>query len=246
MYLKNPDIKTPNGNTSIWRYMGIEKFLYLITSRKLFFTRLSKMTDKYEGSVPEEIFHKRLKEIAKEIEVDPFDRILNEGREIEKFRDYTFINCWTINRHESYALWKIYLKGSTCGIAIKSTVGKLKKALKSFSDKHDFYIGQVNYTNDFIKYPPNQYHLTITKKPYYKFESELRVFMNYDEEIEKRIPFFSDITGLEIDIDIHELIETIYISPFTGSWFHKSFKEIITKIDNRLTNNIISSRIKDE
>ncbi len=168
------------------------------------------MTDKYEGSLPEEYFRKRLEEISKEQEGDPFDIIQKERREIEKFRNYTFINCWTVNRHESYALWKIYLKGSTSGIAIKSTVGKLKKSLNSFSDNSDYYIGQVNYSNELMRYPPNQYQLSVTKKPYYKFEDELRVFMNYDEDVEKRNPIFSNLTGWEMDIDIHELIDKMH------------------------------------
>ena len=246
MYIKNPDIDTPNGNTIIWRYMGIDKFLHLITEKKLFFSRLSKMTDKYEGSLPEEVFRKRLKQITKNSNEDPFPKIIKERREIEKFRYYTFLNCWTINRNESYALWKIYLSGSTCGIAIKSTVGRLRKSIESIPNNSDFYIGKVNYSKDLINYPPNQFQLTIAKRPYYDYEKELRVFFNYDESVEKKNPIYSELPGWEMDIDIHELIDRIYISPFTGRWFKKSLKEIMQKIDPKLESIIQFSNIKDE
>jgi hypothetical protein len=88
--------------------------------------------------------------------------------------------------------------------------------------------------------------LTITKKPYYEYEKEMRVFYYYDPEVEKRNPIIAQINGWYVDIDIKELIDRIYISPFTGQWFHKSFKEVVKKIDPELVGLIVSSEIRDE
>ena len=119
--------------------MGIEKFFHLLITQKLFFTRLSRMSDKYEGAVPEQLIIKRIEEIVKEKGGDPAALIHKERKNIEKFRDYTFLNCWTINRNESYALWKIYLKGSNGGLAIKSTVSKLKKSIENKTPEQEFF-----------------------------------------------------------------------------------------------------------
>lgn len=246
MFKKDKKIETPNGNTIIWRYMGIDKFLHLITSKQLFFTRLSKMTDKYEGSLPDEILHKIIQQIHKETNGDPFDRIIKKRREFEKFKDFTFINCWAKNRNESYALWKIYLRGSSSGVAIKSTVGKLRKSLESQPDNFDFYIGDVKYNSVNLELPPTPHQLTLLKKPYYEFENEVRVFFDYDEEFEKRTPLFSETPGWALNIDIEELIDSIYISPFSGKWFEKPFREILNKIDKNLAEKTVSSKIRDE
>ncbi|MBA7585008.1 hypothetical protein ES708_26977 [subsurface metagenome] len=176
MYTSTPEIRTPNGNTIIWRYMGIDKFLHLITQNQLFFTRLSKMTDKYEGTLPERNFIKRMNELIQK-GIDPFPKALKEKKNLESFRNFTFLNCWTIGREESYALWKIYLGGASCGVAIKSTVSKLRKSIERETSEQDFYIGEVEYTNYIKDDLPNPIQLTVTKSLYYEYESELRVFL---------------------------------------------------------------------
>jgi hypothetical protein len=124
--------------------MGIEKFFHLLMAKQLFFSRLSRMTDKYEGALPEELVIERIKQIKSEEIGDPFDIIHKERKEIEKFRHFTFLNCWTINRTESYALWKIYLKGSTGGIAIKSTVSKLRRSIENIKTILVFILAKLN------------------------------------------------------------------------------------------------------
>jgi len=244
MQKKDPKIVTPNGNTMIWRYMGIDKFLHLITSKQLYFTKLSKMTDKYEGSLPDEILLKIVQQAISE-NLDPFDKLIKKRIEFEKFKDFTFINCWAKNRNESYALWKIYLRGSSSGVAIKTTVGKLKKSLESQPGNFDFYIGDVKYNSKNLNFPPTQHELTLIKKPFYEFENEVRVFFDFDE-IEKRKMLTSGTSGFALDIDIAELVDSIYISPFSGNWFEQPFKEMLNKIDRNLAKKIVSSKIRDE
>ncbi len=246
MFIKNQNIQTPNGNTIIWRYMELEKFLHLILNKQLFFSRLSKMTDKYEGTLPGELVKRRIIQIAQKNKADPFEAVAKEQREIEEFRNFTFINCWSINRNESYALWKIYLRGSNSGIAIKSTISKLRKSIESIKDNPDFFIGKVDYKNHFKEYPPDNFQLTLAKKPFYEFERELRVGYSYSPELEKETPILSQVSGYYIDIDISQLIEKIYISPFTGSWFYKSFNETIQKLNPELALLVTSSQIKDQ
>lgn len=52
MIVKDDRILKPHGNTVIWRYLGLEKFLDLLASNELFFTNAEKLTDKYEGVLP--------------------------------------------------------------------------------------------------------------------------------------------------------------------------------------------------
>jgi hypothetical protein len=246
MYLSDSNIETPNGHTIIWRYMGIDKFLHLITTKKLFFCRLSKMTDKFEGSLPKDNFTKRLNQLSKNQDKDVFETARQERMELEKFKNYTFVNCWSIGREESYALWKIYLQGSACGVAIKSTVSKLRKSIESVSDEVSFYLGKVNYTNFIKEDPLTQLSLTTTKSLYYEYENELRAFFITDETVEKSNKILSLIPGWNVEIDINILIDQIYISPFTGSWFKDSFIDIIEKVHPNFTRLIKVSNIQDQ
>ena len=52
MIVKNKNLDIPHGNTVIWRYVGLDKFLDLLISQELFFSNAAKMSDKYEGLIP--------------------------------------------------------------------------------------------------------------------------------------------------------------------------------------------------
>jgi len=245
MYKSNKNIETPNGNTIIWRYMSIDKFLHLITAKQLFFCRLSKMTDRFEGRLPKDNYTSRISQIVQSEGISALPKANKERIEIEKFKDQTYINCWTISREESYALWKIYLRGSSCGIAIKSTVSKLRKSIELESKNVDFLIGKVIYTKFLKDYPPPYEVLTTTKSPFYDYEKELRVFFKLNEIDEEKDSVHLR-PGWNVKLDITELIDRIYISPFIGKWFYDSLIEILTNIDEKLADLIEFSKIEDE
>jgi hypothetical protein len=46
-----------------------------------------------------------------------------------KTRRKVAISSWHINEYESFAMWQIFTQNSE-GLAIQSTIGRLKKALK--------------------------------------------------------------------------------------------------------------------
>lgn len=52
MIVKNKNLDIPHGNTVIWRYIGLDRFLDLPMSQELFFSNAAKMFDKYEGFIP--------------------------------------------------------------------------------------------------------------------------------------------------------------------------------------------------
>ncbi len=115
MIVKDNRAETPHGNSIIWKYYGLDKFLDLLFNESLFFTNANKMTDKYEGLIPK----RNEKHILKSVEKDN-KKQFNQKHFIDlinALKKLTLINCWTINRDESYALWKIYLGGAKAGVA---------------------------------------------------------------------------------------------------------------------------------
>ncbi len=241
----------PHGNTVIWRYLSLDKFLDLIISKDLFFTNAAKMTDKYEGLIPKRNQEYLLKQIKndgyslKDAEIESQIRLYQTN----SLRELTLLNCWTINQHESYALWKIYLGGAKSGVAIKTTVGKLTRAIIKGKDPfdEDIFIAKVN-SADFIKEEPeNRFNVITTKNKFYEYEKELRLFIFHYPSSEGGIkPPYNLSIGRKFNIDIHELIDEIYLSPFTGRWFDNTINELIKQINPDLSRKIKNSEILDE
>lgn len=264
--MKIEKIGSIHGNNKIWRYMSLEKFIDLLLSRSLFFANANKMEDKFEMAVP--IFPKsESKAISDRGSGMIFKRELSQ-KEIElanKFKENTYISCWSLNDAESYALWKIYLGGSSNGVAIKSTVSKLIHCLESvshtstsdyskldFEAKNPFFeidtfkIGIVEYKNHIEPKNLNKTNLAITKKQFYDYEKELRVFGTsknqflspVSEEYQKGLS-----NGFSIPIEIELLIDEIVLSPYSTAWFKENLIKLIGILNSDLSSKILDSEI---
>ncbi len=142
MYEVNPRITCScDDSTKIWRYLDFTKFVSLIETSSLFFCRSDKLRDPFEGSLPLVNVKLRQEEPKpKNGYVDifkPYSEMI--GREIRKF---IHLNCWHINEYESEAMWNIFLKSDE-GVAIQSTVGKLKRSFHM--SQTPVFVGDVKY-----------------------------------------------------------------------------------------------------
>ena len=250
MIVKNENLESPHGNTVIWRYIGLDKFLDLLISQELYFSNAAKLSDKYEGLIPkrnQDYLLKAFKNKGLSNEQAEFEK-QKTLKHIHELKALTLLNCWTINQSESYALWKIYLGGSKSGVAIRTTVSKLTKAIKKGNDpyKEVIYISKVKYT-DFIKDDPeNRFNIITTKNKFYEYEKELRLFIfhQHNENENKNIPY--DISeGRRLKIDLNELIDEIYLSPFVGKWFDTTLIAILNTVNPELSKKIKNSEILD-
>lgn len=126
MYKESRHYHTPVDETIIWRYMDFTKFVDLLLNGKLFFNRSDNFEDPFEG-----IFRLKDYESTKEFWTDE-----------ELTKKFYFLNCWHMNNNQSDAMWKIFLDTKN-GIAIKSSIGNLKRSLEDSSD--EIFIGEVYY-----------------------------------------------------------------------------------------------------
>src|SRR4051794_7246539 len=100
----------PGDDEILWRYIDVAKFMALLESQELFFCRLDKLQDKYEGHYSRSTIDYHL-DLAKEVDPDKDmqNQILQAHlRELSETRQFTFVNCWHRNFSESLAMWKIY------------------------------------------------------------------------------------------------------------------------------------------
>ena len=243
--------KLKDENIVIWRYMSLFKFIDLLKTEELHLARMDKFEDIREGSLPFDIY----KQMYSNMEI----RILKNEKEIEIASHNaniartmsTYINCWTSNEKESYALWKIYLD-NTDGVAIKSTKERLNKALSLYKGKFD--IDEVQYIdfND-IDYFKRKHQTKIAadriKDLPYKYENEIRVIYvdkTIKIEIDKKInPIEIKVASFKkLKVNLDTLIQEIYVPPYASKGFERVIKDIIGKygLDKKVKNSAIEIR----
>lgn len=235
-----------HGNNVIWRYTSLDKFLYLLNYEKLFFSNVGEMTDQYEGKLPPRNRSSYISKLVKNgySEEEAEIELLREENEYEKFKQLTFVNCWTIDPSESYALWKIYLGGSKSGIAIKTTFSQLKKSI--INNNHNIAFEKVKYLDFINDYKFDRTQLFTTKRTYYAYERELRLLsLHYHLGQGKVEPNLINKYGYGIDVNLNELIQNIYVSPFVGSWFNDIVRKTIALKNPDLASKVVTSEIRD-
>lgn len=151
-----------------------------------------------------------------------------------------FINCWHIAEHESAAMWGLYSKNDE-GVAIVSSERRIINALSG--EKKEILGGKMSYadydTEEFVMEDHNSFIPVLHKRVSFTHEQEYRlVYWDTDvthktvellsnkgpvrstigrteDEIEQMTPH----PGYGVQCDLPTLIESVYVSPLSPSWF---------------------------
>ena len=215
MYVNNSNITLPDDNTVIWKYLDLSKFLDMLLSKQLFMSRSDKFEDQYEGTFSEPTFEEIRKISADNPKFLDF---------YKSHREKVTISSWHINEYESFAMWQIFTQ-NTEGLAIQTTIGRLKKALEQ-EKKSEQFIGEVNYIDykkEFIPFDDNFFPFLFKRKSF-QYEREIRIISDMSKK-DIRID-----NGLKVDVDLDEMIEKIYIHPKSENWYKKLVIELVSKL----------------
>lgn len=281
LYFSTVDIfDTPADDIIIWRYMNWEKFEYLIKNQKLFMSSPIKFTqDAKEGfptkdigdfikSTIENVYHQHIKPNYKEISVGGIKLTGNSYRDLKtltnvwkKIYRYClprfYISCWTERDYESEQMWKSYIEKEEdrkTAIAIKTTVGDLKKSLKT-SGLFDLVRVQYFDSKTLLQKTKEEYfrilqgvyplvrYMLLNKRNCFKDDKEIRLMtdnlMQNRTQWEKNsiLSFCGDsdfdyeqpleFEAMKIPIDLQALIREIRISPWADSSFVNTIKELL-------------------
>ena len=219
--------KHPNNQEQkIWRYFDFTKFVDLLNTESLYFSRSDKFDDIFEGSFPKESVADRISTINKLINSrkigTQFSPHSFEERRIREKLDYA-INCWHLNDYESAAMWKIYLKSDE-GIAVQSRFSRLKSELDKSS--HKIFLGVVNYKDyekDYIDWSI-ELNAYLHKRNSFLYEKELRAIIWKPTETElNKIDLSTG--GIKIKVDLKNLVENVFVSPKSPLWLTSLVKE---------------------
>ena len=240
---KHEDLRAPHGRKVVWRYMGLDKFLDLAVSQRLYFVNASRLSDQYEVTLPPFTLRERENSLRKRglDGAELAEQMTAFEQAHRPLRQRAMVNCWSLGRHESYALWKIYLDGARAGVAVRSTVSALRKALEQGDDPEpeDVYFAEVEYGDYLPDEEINPYTLVSRKRNFYAYEKELRLFM-------LREPASASEQGRFVQVDLDAMIDRVYLSPFAGPWFRKTFEQALKRINPALVDRLELSLIRDQ
>jgi len=197
----------------------MDKLLHTILYRSLFFCSLETLKDVWEGAYDRH-YLKLSQIVSAAMKGDePIDDKDEQDKIQKDYRMRTCINCWHLNEYESAAMWSLY--SGTNGIAIVSTVDRLVNAISGAPQA--ISIGQVRYV-DFR----SGEHQTLQplsepamfKRKSFEHEQEIRAFTTADNAS----------GGIDVPVDLIQLIEVIVISPEAPNWHEPMIKDILKKI----------------
>jgi hypothetical protein len=227
----------PDEDTKVWRYLDFTKFVSMLDKRALYFSRVDKLEDRFEGAYA--------KASAERLKANLLAESPECAAQIELFmqqhhRHDIFVNCWHMNRHESDAMWKQYVRTNE-GVAIQSTYKSLSGSLRSW--RYPLFAGKITYVDyDCNYFPPHSLYLPVLhKRRSFEHENELRIIHSHQLiEIHKfgedgippaggrPMPPPPD-PGLAIPVDLEALVEQVYVAPTTATWFRELVKSVLVK-----------------
>ena len=230
MFTDHPIFEKPiDPNATIWRYLDFTKFVDLLDTRSLFFTRSDLFHDRFEGSYPQ--FNVKARpQVYGGVNAIP-ESVIEMATETSKLcRRWMAINCWHLNPHESAAMWRLYLKSNE-GVAIRSTYSNLASSLLPCND--NIYSGVVKYIDYQSEWMPegNLFYPFLHKRKSFAHENELRCVIcrfpkSIGEEAKKEEPI-SD--GIRVAVDLSRLISGISVAPESQPWLMRLVESVSRK-----------------
>lgn len=238
--------------TPIWRYMDLPRFVAILSSQTLWFAKAARFEDGYDGfcrvQFPKELENDsspkvitRTKEGQTTLVSLPRMMLDITGLSAEYFhsaRDHLYVNSWCM-AHESMAMWQIY-GAAGGGLALKSTVGRYKRAAKFNVRAEQYTFGAVKYDADLtssgdlnldlrhgaIPVPGPGVWEKLLKVAFYKrtcfeYEREWRAALYQDNP--------PDWAGCGIEFDLKELISAVYVGPRADAFFQDVVNAIMYK-----------------
>jgi len=220
------DYEIPNDDSVIWRFLDLAKFISLLKERALFMTRADKFEDQFEGAVCALVDSDKYDAALTDYYSEVFEGkavgeqlIENEHHSIQLIRKNSFLSCWFEGPFESIAMWRLYASGKDSkGVAIKSTIGGLKKAIG-----RPVEIGRIEYI-DYSKEWPNANEALWRKRLSFEYEHEVRVRIITEGGLSSTPPEY-----MSLPVDLDDLIESVYVSPMAESWFKDVVEDVLRK-----------------
>jgi hypothetical protein len=126
-YRRQPLFKEPDDlDAPLWRYMSFTKYVSLLETGSLYFSRADQLGDPYEGSTSSANLQLRPAFYGAEAASRMGAAIAPLARMI---RAFTFVSCWYMSTYESAAMWSLYSDGGP-SVAVQTTFRRLLESIQ--------------------------------------------------------------------------------------------------------------------
>jgi hypothetical protein len=255
MYTPHPTvfIQPPDQGISVWRYMDLSKFIWMIQRNALFFCRSDSLGDQFEGHYTkviadqEEEYIKTLQANTQFAAIPAAVHPVEIAREAfrlttielpNQLKQKYFVSCWHMNEEESPAMWKLYTSQNE-SMCIRSKYKTFASLLPEES-----LLGCVRY----IDYRRESFdtketwNYIVHKRKSFEHEREIRAVIYYDSET-CRFELVGD-RGLIVPINMAALIKEIIVSPTSKS----PLLDVVVGLAEKYGLNapVLRSRVNDE
>jgi len=228
----------------LWRYMDVSKFISLLSTRRLWFSRLDQLGDPFEGSIPRRLLPTfGVADVLADLfegDVDVpsvRDRVIRDSNAAREARRHgAFVSCWHQNAHESAAMWKLYLKSDE-GLAIRTTREALISALPVA--EHAIEIHRVEYLDFDADAPPqSERRWWLLKRKSFEHEREVRAVLINDKA--------RNHLGIAVPLaaPIDRLVLAVHVAPSTPEFFREAVQSICDAFGLKTT--VQRSKIDDD
>lgn len=247
-----------SGDTKIWRYMDVPKFVAMLATGMLWFSKATNFhDDPFEGFCQATALRipwaNERPKVLKKTDIHG-TRMISLAQVLEEFsqtaaeiceraREYLQVNSWCLGQ-ESMAMWEIYgLRGR--GVAISSSINQYLRAAKFGDDlAGQYHGGPVTYHNDLqsaAAVQPDFSSVIPTKGPsLWKQVLELGFHKRsaYSYEREWRAAVYQDlrpeaVPGIYIGFDLNELISAVHVGPKAEPFLVEVVESIMEKYEMR-------------
>ena len=230
----HPNVNMPSETEYLWRYISLARYIYLLNTSQLWFSRVDQFKDKFEGAVtPLNVALRELDKAKHPFLSEPdFDSHMSKVRKGKRLTG--FANCWHSNPFESDAMWQKYFTSET--VALVSDRQHMRNGILS---EREVYLGRVAYKNylpgtlDYVD-DFNTFGPLLTKRNNFEYEKEVRAIVldgtdknDPDSGAGKTREFWSqNPTGIAIEVDLILLLKEVRVHPGGGSGFLKTIANI--------------------
>jgi len=218
----DPPLEDLKPNQRIWRYMTYEKFMDLVSTRKLYCRRLDKLSDPLEGLYSTGNFKRTdvMQAIVDGYNVkDDHDTTILQSIPM---RMHYFVNCWHINHAESRTMWRLYSPLQESVVIVSRAA--LLNEYAYFCSIQDLWAltGKVKYVHDNSSRPDwLSWGPAFCKDLPYRFEQEFRLVISPNPK--SRV----DKDFLKFPVDATPLIEKVILHPHASPGFARFIRALM-------------------
>jgi hypothetical protein len=227
-YLRQPS----DPQVKVWRYLSLSRFVWLLSKKQLWMSRIDRLGDKFEAVVPGAVFASAMPGIPEWS--DAPEAAEQRIAALQTLRRQMFVSCWHLSEHESHGMWQAYCRSGD-GVCIRTTYRKLRASVAFLPTGLVEYIDVQTYNGKY-----NPWLGAWLKRDVFSFENEVRIL-----SLGSWVPGWLEMTPSErlkmtypIGWDPEQIVEGVYVHPESDFSYIESVNDIVDRFAPALSGKV--------